>query len=104
VSANNEFRRNVLRVLRAQFRLEWLGIHGVPHWARVRALAQDAVDYSRGLQATIVPIDGLQRVEIMIDYGVSEVEALKRMRVDDDCFAEESVALRSTGMIHKEKT
>jgi uncharacterized protein len=49
VNANDEFRRNVLRVLRAQFRLEWRGIHGVPHWARVRwnALAMARVNGAR---------------------------------------------------------
>lgn len=29
-------RRQLMRVARQQFRLEWQGIHGVPHWARVR--------------------------------------------------------------------
>jgi uncharacterized protein len=33
---NKDTRRDVLRVVRGQFRLEWQGIHGVPHWARVR--------------------------------------------------------------------
>ena len=27
----------LLRLLRAQFKLDWFGIHGLPHWARVRA-------------------------------------------------------------------
>jgi uncharacterized protein len=31
-----ELRRSVLRAVQEQFRLEWRGIHGVPHWARVR--------------------------------------------------------------------
>jgi uncharacterized protein len=29
-------RRQLIEILRRQFRLEWRGIHGVPHWARVR--------------------------------------------------------------------
>ena len=29
-------RRALLGTLRAQFKLDWQGIHGVPHWARVR--------------------------------------------------------------------
>ena len=33
---NKDLRRAVLRVVRQQFRLDWQGIHGVPHWARVR--------------------------------------------------------------------
>ncbi len=28
--------KELVRVLRAQFALEWEGIHGAPHWARVR--------------------------------------------------------------------
>ena len=33
---NKDTRRTVLRAVRQQFRLDWQGIHGVPHWARVR--------------------------------------------------------------------
>jgi len=33
---NRALRRAVMRVVREQFGLEWRGIHGVPHWARVR--------------------------------------------------------------------
>ena len=33
---NRDRRREVLRIVREQFRLEWRGIHGVAHWARVR--------------------------------------------------------------------
>jgi uncharacterized protein len=29
-------RRQLIEIVRQQFRLEWLGIHGVPHWGRVR--------------------------------------------------------------------
>ncbi len=29
-------RRGVLRAIRSRFTLDWHGIHGVPHWARVR--------------------------------------------------------------------
>jgi hypothetical protein len=29
-------RREVLRIVREQFMLEWRGIHGVAQWARVR--------------------------------------------------------------------
>ena len=35
-SMNLDVRRSVLRIVQEQFRLEWRGIHGVPHWARVR--------------------------------------------------------------------
>ena len=31
---NKDRRREVLKIVREQFRLEWRGIHGVPHWAR----------------------------------------------------------------------
>jgi len=33
---NLAVRREVIWVVRRQFRLDWQGIHGVPHWARVR--------------------------------------------------------------------
>ena len=33
---NKDRRREVLRIVREQFQLDWHGIHGVPHWARVR--------------------------------------------------------------------
>jgi len=29
-------RRPLIEIVRQQFRLEWRGIHGVPHWGRVR--------------------------------------------------------------------
>ena len=36
VAVRLEIRRVVIRTVRRQFRLGWQGIHGVPHWARVR--------------------------------------------------------------------
>jgi uncharacterized protein len=36
VAMRRELRREVLRVVRRRFRLDWQGIHGAPHWARVR--------------------------------------------------------------------
>ena len=33
---NPSLRRSMIPGVREQFRLEWQGIHGVPHWARVR--------------------------------------------------------------------
>jgi uncharacterized protein len=33
---NKYLRQAVLKTVREQFRLEWQGIHGVPHWSRVR--------------------------------------------------------------------
>ena len=35
-AVNSRLKREVLRVVREQFRLDWQGIHGAPHWARVR--------------------------------------------------------------------
>jgi uncharacterized protein len=29
-------RRQLIEIVRQRFRLEWRGIHGVPHWGRVR--------------------------------------------------------------------
>jgi len=41
-------RRALLKVVREQFRLEWRGIHGLAHWARVRlnGLSMAQVRYS----------------------------------------------------------
>jgi uncharacterized protein len=48
---NQTLRRAVLLVVREQFRLEWRGIHGVSHWARVRwnglAMARTLAQRSR---------------------------------------------------------
>jgi len=40
---NPGLRRSVLRAVRERFRLEWRGIHGVPHWARVRHSGRGAM-------------------------------------------------------------
>jgi len=55
------------------------------------AFSRDAVDYAKGLQNTIVLIDGAQLAQLMIDYGVgvSEVETIRLKRLDEDYFAEE---------------
>jgi restriction system protein len=52
---------------------------------------RDASDYAKGLQNTIVLIDGAQLAELMIDFGVgvSDVETIRLKRLDEDYFAEE---------------
>ncbi len=52
---------------------------------------QEAVAYAKGLQTTIVLIDGKQLAELMIEFGVgvSDVETIKLRKVDEDYFAEE---------------
>lgn len=52
---------------------------------------RDAVEYARGLQNTIVLVDGPQLAELMIDYGigVSEVQTIRLMKLDEDWFGEE---------------
>ena len=62
---NKDLRRKVLNVVRQQFRLDWQGIHGVPHWARVRwnglALAQvngaRAADFTLRLNSEPLRLD-----------------------------------------------
>ena len=34
--ASAQFSQPLLALLRSRFRLDWRGIHGAPHWARVR--------------------------------------------------------------------
>lgn len=55
------------------------------------SFSHDAVDYAKGLQNTIVLVDGAQLAELMIDYGigVSEVETIKVWKLDEDYFSEE---------------
>jgi restriction system protein len=52
---------------------------------------RDAVDYAKGLQNTIVLIDGTQLAQLMIDFGVgvSDIETIRLWRLDEDYFAEE---------------
>lgn len=52
---------------------------------------EDARRYAESLQTTIILIDGPQLAQFMIDFGVgvSEVEALKLVRVDEDYFGED---------------
>jgi restriction system protein len=47
--------------------------------------------YATGLQTTIVPIDGKQLADLMVEFGVgvSELETIRLQRVDEDYFAEE---------------
>jgi restriction system protein len=55
------------------------------------SFSRDAVDYAKGLQNTIVLIDGPQLAQLMIDsgVGVTEVETIRLVRLDEDYFAEE---------------
>jgi restriction system protein len=55
------------------------------------SFSRDAVDYARGLQTTIVLLDGTQLAQLMIEYGVgvSDVQAIRLKRLDEDYFAEE---------------
>ena len=50
----------------------------------------DATTYAKGLQTTIVLIDGRQLAELMLDYGVgvSETSAVKLLKLDEDYFAD----------------
>jgi restriction system protein len=53
--------------------------------------SKDAIDYAKGLQTTIVLIDGAQLAEFMIEFGVgvAEFETIRLKRLDEDYFAEE---------------
>lgn len=55
------------------------------------SFSKDAVEYARGLQNTIVLIDGRQLSELMIEFGigVSDVETIKLKKLDEDYFADE---------------
>jgi len=55
------------------------------------SFSRDAIDYAKGLQTTIVLIDGQQLAELMLDYGVgvSVQDTIKLLKVDEDYFEEE---------------
>jgi restriction system protein len=55
------------------------------------SFSRDAIDYAKGLQTTIVLIDGTQLAEYMIEFGVgvSDVETIKLKKLDEDYFGEE---------------
>jgi restriction system protein len=55
------------------------------------SFSQEAIDYARGLQITIVLIDGIQLADYMIEFGVgvSDVETIKLKRLDEEYFSEE---------------
>jgi uncharacterized protein len=52
---NTDLRRTVIRSVREQFRLDWQGIHGVPHWARVRGNAL-AMARANGARSDVVEL------------------------------------------------
>jgi hypothetical protein len=54
---NKDRRREVLRIVRERFRLEWRGIYGVPHWAR-------GADFALQLNSELLRLD-LGRVGIV---------------------------------------
>jgi len=73
---NKDLRRALLKTVREQFRLEWQGIHGVPHWSRVRwngltmsqANGARAADFTLELNRDLLKLDraGLE----MLAYAV----------------------------------
>jgi len=55
------------------------------------SFSREAIDYAKGLQTTIVLIDGVQLADFMIEFGigVSDVETIKIKKIDEDYFGEE---------------
>lgn len=55
------------------------------------SFSKEAIEYAKALQSSIVLVDGAQLAELMIDYdvGVSESEAIRIKRLDEDYFSEE---------------
>ena len=46
-SGRSPITRQLVRVLRRKFSLDWTGVHGAPHWARVRANGLVIAQHSR---------------------------------------------------------
>jgi restriction system protein len=55
------------------------------------SFSREAVEYARGVQTSIVLIDGEQLAELMLDYGigVSVQESIRLQKIDEDYFVEE---------------
>jgi restriction system protein len=55
------------------------------------SFSREAVEYAKGLQTTIVLIDGSQLAELMLDYriGVSVEDTIRLLKIDEDYFEEE---------------
>ena len=55
------------------------------------SFSREAIDYVKGLQTTIVLVDGQQLVQLMLDHGVgvSVQETIQLLKIDADYFEEE---------------
>jgi len=55
------------------------------------SFSNDAIGYAKGLQNTIVLVDGEKLAELMLEYaiGVDVTETIKLLKVDEDYFVEE---------------
>lgn len=55
------------------------------------SFSRDAIEYAKGLQTTIVLVDGEQLAQLMLDHevGVSVQDTIKLLKVDEDYFEEE---------------
>ena len=52
---------------------------------------EQAIDYAKGIQTTIVLVDGEQLANLMIEFGVgvNQTGVIKLMKLDEDYFADE---------------
>jgi len=52
---------------------------------------KEAIDYAKGIQTTIVLVDGEQLANLMIEFGVgvNQTGVIKLMKLDEDYFADE---------------
>jgi restriction system protein len=55
------------------------------------SFSREAIEYAKGLQTTIVLIDGTQLADYMIEFGVgvTDVETIRLKRLDEDYFGDE---------------
>jgi restriction system protein len=55
------------------------------------SFSRDAIEYAKGLQTTIVLVDGEQLAQLMLDHGVgvSVQDTIKLLKVDEDYFEDE---------------
>ncbi len=94
---DKDLRRALLKTVREQFRLEWQGIHGVPHWSRVRwnglTMAQvngaRAADFTLELNRDLLKLDraGLEILAYAVRHhsdGLTEADITVQTCWDSD--------------------
>ena len=88
--------RRLVAIIRAQFRLEWRGIHGVPHWARVRAWGLELAALT-GARARVVETFAFLHDARRLAHGFDDGHGLRAARYAEQ-LGREQLGLDETEM------